>query len=104
MRRLRGLRWGERQIDQSAYLDPSPWNGQGIRRGGIVTTYRTLTFPSAPYADYDDCLAAVAADYVDDHPEAEGYDLSARWADDDREAVEIDVPVFDRTDGSKPRQ
>lgn len=61
-----------------------------------MTTYRTLTFPSAPYDDYDDCLAAVAADYVADHPDAYGYDLSARWADDDREAVEIDVPVFDR--------
>ena len=57
--------------------------------------YQTLTIPAAPYADYDDVLGAVAADYVADHHEAKGYDLSVRWADEDRDAVEIDVPVFD---------
>ena len=63
----------------------------------------TIEISSAPYADHDDCLAAAAADYVSDHPEAEGWDLGARWAggDDgdgtDRSTILLDVPA----DGNK---
>ena len=53
----------------------------------------TIEIDSALYADHDDCLAAAEADYAADHPEAVGYDMAARWADDDRSTILLDVPV-----------
>lgn len=54
---------------------------------------KTIEVSAAQYEDYDDCLAAAAADYVRDHPEARGYDLSPRWADDDdRSVILLDAP------------
>jgi len=45
-------------------------------------------------ADQDDCLTAAADAYVADHPEAAGWDLLPRWADEnDREVVVLTVPV-----------
>lgn len=56
-------------------------------------THTTITVPARRYADADDCLAAAAADYVARHPDAAGYDLSPRWADDDRDTIALDVPA-----------
>lgn len=45
--------------------------------------------------DQDDCLAAAAAEYIEEHPELAGYDLSPRWTDeDDRETVDLTVPAW----------
>jgi hypothetical protein len=41
---------------------------------------------------YDDCLQGAADDLVADHPDLADYDLSARWGDEDRETVRMDVP------------
>lgn len=57
-----------------------------------MTNHTTITVSAKQYEDYDDCLAAAAADYVSEHPETEGYDMAPRWADDDREAILLDVP------------
>ena len=43
-------------------------------------------------ADQDDCLAAAADEYLEEHPELHGYDLAPRWGDDDRETVVLAVP------------
>lgn len=53
----------------------------------------TVTVPANP--DLDDCLAAAAAAYIEEHPELEGYDLEPRWSDDDsRETVDLTVPAW----------
>ena len=44
--------------------------------------------------DADDCLADAAESYISAHPELDGYDLSPRWADDDRESVVLLVPAW----------
>ena len=58
-----------------------------------MTTYTTLTIPAAQYADADDCLAAAAADVAQEHGVPAGYDMSPRWADDDRDEILVDVPL-----------
>ena len=55
----------------------------------------TITVSAHQYEDYDDCLAAATDDYVATHPEAAGWDLSARWVDDNREEIALDVPRSD---------
>jgi hypothetical protein len=45
-------------------------------------------------ADLDDCLAEAAAEYISEHPELRGYDLSPRWANEDREQVVLTVPAW----------
>lgn len=55
----------------------------------------TIDILVTPDPDADDCLAAAAAEYVADHPEAEGWDLEPRWAggeDGDREEIVMSVP------------
>lgn len=54
---------------------------------------KTIEVSAAKYQDCDDCLEAAAADYVRLHPEAAGWDLSARWADSERDVILLDVPV-----------
>lgn len=54
----------------------------------------TITVDAKQYEDHDDCLASAAADYVGEHPEAEGYDMDPRWGDDDRETILLDVPAY----------
>ena len=56
-----------------------------------TTTMKTITVPADP--DQDDCLAAAADAYVAEHPEVAGWDLHPQWADEDRELVELTVPV-----------
>ena len=58
-----------------------------------MATYTTLTIPAAQYADADDCLAAAAADVAQEHGVPAGYDMSPRWADDDRDEILVDVPL-----------
>lgn len=53
----------------------------------------TVRIDSSRYADHDDCLAAAAADYATAHG-LEGWDLEARWEDDDtRDAILLTVPA-----------
>jgi hypothetical protein len=60
---------------------------------------KTITVSARKYTYHDDCLQAAADDYVATHPEAAGWDLSARWADDaNREEIALDVPGAERTD------
>ena len=58
-----------------------------------MAKHTTITVDAKRYEDADDCLAAAAAEYVEEHPEAAGYDLGARWADDEREQILLDVPA-----------
>lgn len=54
---------------------------------------KTIAVNARLYEDEDDCLAAAEADYIDQHPEAAGWDIGARWADDQRETILLDVPA-----------
>ena len=52
----------------------------------------TITIPADP--DADDCLTAAVDTYVAAHPEAAGWDLHPRWADEDtREDIQLTVPT-----------
>lgn len=53
----------------------------------------TIKVSAAKYTDHDNCLTAAATDYVAAHPEANGYDMSPRWEDDQRDVILLDVPV-----------
>jgi hypothetical protein len=56
----------------------------------------TIVIEAKQYEGYDDCLQAAVDDYIDEHPEATGYDLSPRWAggeDGERESILLDVPT-----------
>ena len=57
-----------------------------------MTQYTTVTVTAD--ADQDDCLSAAASEYISEHPECAGYDLSPVWGDDDRETVQFTVPVL----------
>jgi hypothetical protein len=59
----------------------------------------TITVPADP--DSDDCLQAAADQYVAEHPEAAGWDLRPRWTDDDRDEVELTVPVLPSVEESQ---
>lgn len=52
----------------------------------------TIRIPAAPYADHEDCLAA-AARAVAAERGLDGWDLSPRWADDQRDEILLDVPA-----------
>lgn len=54
--------------------------------------YIAITVPADP--DADNCFEAAIADYLDDHPEADGYTIDAVWGDADRKTVELTVPVI----------
>ena len=59
----------------------------------MSNTNRTILVTANP--DLDDCLAGAAAEYIGEHSELEGYDLSPRWSDeDDRRYVELTVPAW----------
>lgn len=53
----------------------------------------TLTIPARRYIDCDDCLTA-AADSTAARYGLEGWDLDARWADEDRTAILVTVPAW----------
>lgn len=54
---------------------------------------------SAKYQDFDDCLQSAAADYAEAHG-LEGWDLSPRWEDRERDVIVLTVP--DRAEPSAP--
>lgn len=54
----------------------------------------TITVSAAQYEDHDDCLTAAAEDYISEHSDLEGYDLDARWADDQRDEILLTVPAW----------
>lgn len=56
--------------------------------------HTTITVAAARYIDSDDCLADAAADYAKRHPETEGYDMSPRFADANRDVILLDVPSW----------
>lgn len=45
------------------------------------------------YEDHDDCLTAAADEYAAKHDLA-GWDLSPRWADEQRNEIILTVPAF----------
>lgn len=58
-----------------------------------MSKYTRVTVPAAPYADEDDCLAAAAADYAEEH-DLEGWQVTAvDWASDQRDEIVLDVPA-----------
>lgn len=52
----------------------------------------TIRLPAAQFADYDDCLSA-AAKMIAAERGLEGWDLSPRWANEQRDEILIDVPA-----------
>ena len=52
----------------------------------------TVRLRAALYEDHDDCLAAAVAEYSSEH-DLEGWDLSARWEDDNRDTILLTVPA-----------
>lgn len=54
---------------------------------------REVRISAARYADYDDCLAAAADDYAAANDLA-GWDLSPRWADEQRDTIVLTVPAM----------
>jgi hypothetical protein len=55
-------------------------------------TMTTISVPARQYEDHDDCLSAAQADYIEAHPELEGWELNPRWSDDQRDEILLDVP------------
>lgn len=53
-------------------------------------TNHEITVPANP--DLDDCLTGAARDYIAEHSDLRGYDLSPRWTDEERESVTLSVP------------
>lgn len=54
---------------------------------------RSVEVTVAADPDQDDCLAAAAEAYTEEHPALKGWDLSPRWTDDrNRETVTLSVP------------
>ena len=58
-----------------------------------MRTQTTLHIPAELFADHDDCLRA-AADAVAAKLGLERWDLSPRWADDQRDEILLDVPAL----------
>lgn len=50
-----------------------------------------IRIDAAEYADDDDCLVAAATDYADAHNLA-GWELDARWENDQRETIILTIP------------
>lgn len=55
--------------------------------------HHTIRVPAARYEDYDDCLTAAAHDAADEYG-IHGYDMDPRWADDDRDEILLDIPLW----------
>jgi hypothetical protein len=60
-----------------------------------MAKHTTIEVTAAQYVDHDDCLTAAAEDYASEHPEVAGYDLDARWQDDERDVILLDVPAIE---------
>jgi hypothetical protein len=57
-----------------------------------MTTTTEIRIPAQRYQDEDDCLSTAARDYASSHDLA-GWDLSPRWADDQRDEIVLTVPA-----------
>lgn len=57
----------------------------------------TVVIPAERYEHAADCLVAAAADAAD-LLGLEGWNLRARWADEQRECILMDVPTFRETE------
>lgn len=58
-----------------------------------MRTQTTLHIPAELFADFDDSLTA-AANAVAAKLDLECWDLSPRWADDQRNEILLDVPAL----------
>jgi hypothetical protein len=67
----------------------------GMWTGGEKTMSKstTIEISAAKYENDNDSLKAAAEEYADDHPRARGYDLNPRWANGERTAILLDVPI-----------
>lgn len=54
---------------------------------------KVISVKAKQYEDYDDSLQA-AADEVAERLGLQGWDLDARWADDDRDSILLTVPDY----------
>ena len=52
----------------------------------------TISVPSKAYEDFDDCLEA-AAEAERKRRGLDGYNLGARWEDDERDYILLDIPI-----------
>ena len=55
----------------------------------------TITIDSLYFENDDDCLASAEAAAKSAAGELDGWDLSPRWADDERDEILLDVPAED---------
>ena len=53
---------------------------------------QTIRINARKYESSDDCLADAAADYIAAHKGLEGWDLDARWEDEQRDGILLTVP------------
>ena len=58
-----------------------------------MTKHTTIRVAAARYEDEDDCLSAAAAQIARERGLA-GYDFDARWEDDERDAILLDIPAY----------
>jgi hypothetical protein len=66
-----------------------------IVQGRLVatpTTYRTVIVRANE--DADDCLVEAQVEFIDAHPDLEGWDLDPQWADNDRATIALSVPAW----------
>jgi hypothetical protein len=54
----------------------------------------TIDATAARYQDADDCFALAVREYTRTRPALAGWDLSPRWADDQREEILLTVPAW----------
>ena len=64
-----------------------------------MTEEITLSLVAKRYEDHDDCLAAAADDIAAIYG-LEGWNLNARWQDDSRETILVDLPGHVRVTGA----
>lgn len=57
----------------------------------------TIRLPAKKYEDHDDSLSVAAEEYAAAHS-LNGWDLDARWADEQRDEILLTVPVLDKTE------
>lgn len=54
----------------------------------------TVRIDARRYVDSDDCLSDAARDYTAAVEGLDGWDLDARWEDDQRETILLSVPEW----------
>lgn len=57
-----------------------------------MAVYVDIRVSAAAYADHDNPLTAAVRDYMRQHPALRGWELTSRWATDDRDEIIITVP------------